>query len=99
MAEVETGAKRLRAGLPKDWIAGDKTGTGVGMGMTDTYVDIAYAGPEGRKPLIIAAYFNPAKASEEISTEAQAVLAEVGRIAADNLPAPSVAALGFRELA
>ena len=25
---TKTGAKRLRAGLPKDWRVGDKTGTG-----------------------------------------------------------------------
>jgi len=100
MVETATGAKRLRAGLPKDWIAGDKTGTGIGMGgATDTYVDIAYAGPKGRKPLVIAAYYNPAQQSDDISDAAQAVLAEVGRIAAENLPAPSVAALGLHELA
>lgn len=100
MEEVQTGASRLRAGFPKDWIAGDKTGTGVGMGGTaDTYVDIAWAGPEGRKPLIVTAYYNPAKMSDEISDEAQAVLAEVGQIVAENLPKPTVAALSFRAVA
>lgn len=99
MAETQTGAKRLRAGFPKGWIAGDKTGTGIGGGAPDTYVDIAYAGPEGRKPLIVTAYYNPASQSDDMSDAALAVLAEVGRIAAENLSKPAVAALSFRALA
>lgn len=93
MAEVQTGVRRLRAGLPAGWVAGDKTGTGIGGG-TDTYVDIAYAGPEGRKPLIVTAYFNPAKRSDGISPEAEAVLAEVGRIAAGRLGSGGAGAFG-----
>ncbi len=84
MAEVRTGTRRLRAGLPEGWVVGDKTGTGIG-GRADTYVDIAYAGPPGRKPLIITAYFNPVERSDTISAEAEAVLAEVGRVAAASL--------------
>ena len=81
MAEVRTGTRRLRAGLPEGWVVGDKTGTGLGE-RTHTYVDVGYAGPAGRKPLVIAAYFNPPRLTDGVSPEAEAVLAEVARIAA-----------------
>ncbi|HTN13915.1 MAG TPA: class A beta-lactamase [Sphingomonadaceae bacterium] len=99
MIEVETGARRIRAGLPKDWIAGDKTGTGMGE-KRHTYVDLAFAGPKGRAPLIIASYYEPVlpKDTESMNPAAEAVLAEVGRIAAASLAAPSVALLGGLEV-
>ncbi len=78
MIETKTGAKRIRAGLPGDWRAGDKTGTS----NDGKYNDIAIAWPPGRAPLIITAYFNAPAASNEMNDEDQAVLAEVGRIAA-----------------
>ena len=78
MIETKTGAKRIRAGLPAGWRAGDKTGTS-GDGK---YNDIAIAWPSGKAPLIITAYFNAPAASSEMNDENQAVLAEVGRIAA-----------------
>ena len=34
MVKTATGDKRIRAGLPKDWRAGDKTGTGMADAMT-----------------------------------------------------------------
>jgi beta-lactamase class A len=43
---------RLRAGLPKDWRVGDKTGTGE-RGSAN---DIAVIWPPGRAPLVIVAY-------------------------------------------
>jgi beta-lactamase class A len=87
MAEVQTGTRRIRAGLPAGWIAGDKTGTGIGE-LAETYVDIAYAGPADRKPLIITAYYNPGKRSDMISPEAEAVLAQVGHLAARSISGP-----------
>ncbi|WP_428957178.1 class A beta-lactamase [Streptomyces sp. cg35] len=46
-----TGGTAIRAGLPKDWIVGDKTGTGSYYAARD---DIAVIWPPGRKPLVMA---------------------------------------------
>jgi beta-lactamase class A len=81
MIDTTTGAKRLRAGLPKAWRAGDKTGTGLD-GKIAKYNDVAIAWPPGRKPLIVAAYFNVPQASDDIEDRHQAILAETARIAA-----------------
>lgn len=48
-----TGAKRIRAGVPSDWIVGDKTGSGA-YGVTN---DIAVLWPPGRQPIILAVYY------------------------------------------
>lgn len=71
----KTGDKRLRAGLPKGWKVGDKTGSG-GHNATN---DIAVIWPPDRAPIIVAAYYVEARASEE---QRNAVLADVGRTAA-----------------
>jgi len=86
MAEVATGSRRLRAGFPQGWRSGDKTGTGLDPRST-TYVDLAYGGPLGRPPLIVAAYFVPGILAEGIDPAAEAVLAEVGRLAARSIAA------------
>ena len=70
----QTGADCLHAGLPGDWRIGNKTGSG-----NTANNDIAIAWPPRRKPLLIAAYYDNAKA--EVSAR-KAVLAEVGRIVA-----------------
>lgn len=70
-----TGGKRLRAGFPPDWRAGDKTGTS-GNGV---FNDIAIAWPPGRGPRLVTAYYAGSSAS---AAQADAVLAEVGRIVA-----------------
>ena len=83
MEATETGTKRLRAGFPPGWRAGDKTGTGTAKGMADKYNDIAIAWPPGMSPIIITSYYEtPANHGGKIRDEDQAVLAEVGRIAA-----------------
>ncbi|MEQ1867847.1 MAG: class A beta-lactamase [Micropepsaceae bacterium] len=76
--DTKTGLKRLRAGLPTDWKAGDKTGTALD-GKLGKYNDAAIAWPKDRAPIVIAAYFNVAQTSE--ADRHQAVLAEVARIA------------------
>ena len=81
MVATTTGTKRIRAGLPPAWRAGDKTGTMWGEVGGDKYNDVAIVWPAGRSPVIITAYYNPAKAADKILDEYQAVLAEVGRIA------------------
>jgi beta-lactamase class A len=82
MARTTTGTKRIRAGLPPDWRAGDKTGTGMAEGMTDKYNDIAITFPPGRGPLIITAFYDTDEHAAEMRDADQAVLAEVGRMAA-----------------
>lgn len=81
MAEVETGKRRLRAGFPAGWMAGDKTGTGYNP-VSTTYVDLAWARPPGRTPLFVAAYFEPAQHIDAVDPAAEAVLARVGEICA-----------------
>jgi len=69
------GEKRLRAGFPAVWRAGDKTGTG----FKGTVNDVAVAWPPAGGPLIVAAYMTECQASD---AECEAVLAEVGKLAA-----------------
>ena len=72
----KTGDERLRAGVPADWRAGDKTGTG-NHGVTN---DVAILWPPGRGPLLVAAYY--AGAAGATQAQRNAVLADVGRIVA-----------------
>ena len=48
----ETGSQMIRAGVPKTWIVGDKTGR-CGNGATN---DIAIIRPPGRPPIVVAIY-------------------------------------------
>ena len=83
MEATTTGTQRLRAGLPADLRSGDKTGTAMAQGMADKYNDVAVAWPSGRAPLVVTAYYEAATShGGKIRDEDQAVLAEVGRIAA-----------------
>jgi beta-lactamase class A len=50
--------------------------------MRDKYNDIAIAWPPGKTPLVITAFLETRFSHPEIRDEDQAVLAEVGRIAA-----------------
>lgn len=70
----KTGDRRIRAALPRDWRVGDKTGTGDNGAAND----IAILWPPGRGPVLVAAYYAEAKATDE---QRNAVLAEVGRMA------------------
>jgi beta-lactamase class A len=68
MIGCRTGDARLRAGLPKSWRVGDKTGTS-GKGQAN---DIAIAWPPNRKPILIACYLDapgidPEKGNETIA--------------------------------
>ena len=78
MVGCTTGDDRLRAGLPKDWRIGDKTGTGPHGATND--VAIAWP-PDGvrRAPILIAAYFWGSTAPADDRSRA---LADVGRIVA-----------------
>lgn len=78
MIDTSTGARRVRAGLPQDWQAGDKTGTSLWPGMRSLYVDIGFVEPVGRAPITFAAYFRTARQTDGVDPEAEAVLARVG---------------------
>jgi beta-lactamase class A len=76
MVASKTGLTRLRAGLPRSWKVGDKTGTGAN-GSTN---DVAIAWPaEGAPPIVMAAFMTGGKAAEETR---QAVHADLGRLVA-----------------
>jgi beta-lactamase class A len=68
-----TGKDRLRAGLPKTWRVGDKTGTS-GEGYFNT---IAIATPPGRKPILITCYLD---APGLDTAKANAAHAKVGEL-------------------
>jgi beta-lactamase class A len=62
MEQSQTGLKMIRAALPGDWKAGDKTGRNSDSGATN---DIAVARPPTGGPIFIAIYtVNPAGAQE-----------------------------------
>ena len=61
LKDNRTGDKRLRAGLPKGWAVGDKTGAGA----NGTTNDIAVIWPTGRKPVLIAAYLTETKLDDD----------------------------------
>ena len=83
MRATETGRQRLRAGLPSNWRAGDKTGTGFNPDMPDRINDTAIFWPNGRAPWVLACFYEgPVRSTEWIRPQDEAVLAEVGRLAA-----------------
>ncbi|MDE3115759.1 MAG: class A beta-lactamase [Pseudomonadota bacterium] len=75
MLASKTADARLRAGLPKTWRVGSKTGTG-GNGTAN---EIAILFPLGRKPILVASYLTNTKIS---AAERDSTHAEVGRIIA-----------------
>ena len=87
MEATETGKTRIRAGLPKDWRAGNKTGTLFDPKTGNQYNDIAIVWPKnGKPPLIVTAYYEAGGTEGKMSDKDQAVLAEVGRIAVEWAP-------------
>ncbi|MEN3350135.1 MAG: beta-lactamase class [Bradyrhizobium sp.] len=75
MVANRTGDARLRAGVPKDWRVGDKTGTGD----RGTYNVIGVLWPVGRKPIVVTVYLTGATAPAE---ECNAAIASVARAVA-----------------
>ena len=53
-----TGNARIRAGVPKGWLVGDKTGTGFYYGSTS---DIAIIWPPNCGPIVVAIYYSNSK--------------------------------------
>ena len=74
-----TGETRLKAGLPKSWRVGDKTGAWIPSGGVN---DVAIAWPPGRAPVLIAAYTVGIAGDLR---QRNAVLAEIGRIVSARL--------------
>ncbi|MBD2892868.1 Beta-lactamase AST-1 [Actinomadura sp. RB99] len=76
MKQTITGDKRIRAGLPKGWTVGDKTGTG---GTYGTANDMAIAWPPSGAPVIIVITTNrltaDAAADEPAIAETAGILA------------------------
>lgn len=83
MENTRTGVRRLRAGLPAGWRTGNKTGTGRAEGTTNKCNDVAITFPgAGQHPVVIAAYFDSGEYTPQVEARHEAVLAEVGTIAA-----------------
>lgn len=68
----KTGDARLRAGLPKDWRVGDKTGTGD----RGTANDVAVIWPKRGGPVVVTVYLTGAIISDELRN---AIIADVAR--------------------
>lgn len=71
LAASRTGAAMLRAGLPADWKAGDKTGRS-GTGAVN---DVAIVFPPGRKPILVASYLDVPGIAAEAANAAHARVA------------------------
>lgn len=78
MIESTTGLKRIRAGLPQDWVAGDKTGT-----CGTAYNDVAFVETPGGKKYVIAIYLDRPTVEGDA---ASAIIADATRILAADLP-------------
>ena len=70
----ETGKECLRAGLPQEWIVGDKTGTG----QRGAVNDVAIALPSGaRVPILVASYLSDGNSELTALVAAQS---DIGRL-------------------
>jgi len=73
----ETGGSMIRAGVPKTWSIGDKTGRGAN-GATN---DIAIMRPPGRAPIVLAIY---SVGSTATADDRVAMIAEVAKLVAES---------------
>ncbi|MDZ4691317.1 class A beta-lactamase [Terricaulis sp.] len=76
MIASQTGLQRIRGGLPSDWRAGDKTGTG----MNGAVNDVAIAWPPKGNAILIAVYQDGGNADADTRNR---VHREVGGLVAD----------------
>jgi beta-lactamase class A len=74
----KTGDNRLRAGLPKDWRIGDKTGNNG----KDAAGDIAIAWPKPDTPVLICAY---SQGGSPTAPQLETVFTEIGRMVGQRL--------------
>jgi beta-lactamase class A len=75
MIASRTGLTRVRAGLPKNWQTGDKTGTGG----NNSFNDLVVTWPPNRRPIFIAVYMSE---SAKDPKELAAAQAEIGALVA-----------------
>lgn len=78
MIACQTGTHRLRAGLPKHWVVGDKTGNNG----KDAAGDIAVIWPKSDTPLLVSAYTRGGKPTE---TDFATAFAAIGSLVAARL--------------
>jgi beta-lactamase class A len=78
MVNCKTGDNRLRAGLPKNWRIGDKTGNNG----KDAAGDIAVTWSERGEPIVICAY---TRGGSPTPSQVDKVFAEVGRFVGQHL--------------
>lgn len=71
---ARTGDERIRAGLPKGWAAGDKTGTSGEYAVAN---DIAIAWPHSGAPVIIGIFTNRETADAEVNDRVIATAASI----------------------
>jgi beta-lactamase class A len=74
----KTGLERVRAGMPKTWLLGDKTGTGENGAVNDLVV----AFPPQRRPVFVAVYMS---GSQLPLAQLNAAHAEIGGLVARDL--------------
>ena len=84
LTQSTTGSKRLRAGFPAGWRAGDKTGTGE----RGVIGDVGIFWPPRRGPILVAAYLAEGDATRDRREQA---FAAVGRVIADRFARPDAA--------
>ncbi|MDT0546213.1 class A beta-lactamase [Streptomyces lonegramiae] len=75
----KTGDALIRAGVPKDWVVGDKTGTGSYYGARN---DIAVVWPPDRAPIVMAIQSHRGKKDAEPDDR---LIAEAASVVADTL--------------
>jgi beta-lactamase class A len=73
LRQSTTGLARLRAGLPEEWKAGDKTGTGANGAVNDVMI----AWPPGRSAVIGTVYLSESRRSTRDLEQAHAEIGEV----------------------
>ncbi len=78
MVDCQTGANRLRGGLPKAWRVADKTGNNG----KDASGDITLAWPAPNRPILICAYAQGGSPSPE---RIERLFAEIGRMVGEQL--------------
>jgi beta-lactamase class A len=76
LKRCRTGTKRLRAGMPKEWTLGDKTGSG----RRGAVNDVAIAWRKFREPILVASFITEAKTDFDAVEMAHT---RVGRIVAE----------------
>lgn len=74
-----TGDELIRAGMPKNWVVGDKTGSG---GTYGTRNDIAVVWPPDGAPIVVAILSNRSKEDAEYDNE---LIARAATVVADTL--------------